>query len=83
MFLVLQIPAFHVPGLTDSGFSCPWFPRPSFPRFPVPCFTDSPWFGNMFGTLEGVITPLFDANLVNVKKPNITGINAIKLVISC
>ena len=22
MFLVLQIPAFHVPGFTDSGFSC-------------------------------------------------------------
>ena len=27
MFLVLQIPAFHVPGFTDSGFSCSWFYR--------------------------------------------------------
>ena len=70
MFLVLQIPAFHVPGFTDSGFSCSWFYRfrlfmflvlqiPAFhvpvflvprsvprsvPRFPVPCFTDSPMF---------------------------------------
>ena len=68
MILVLQIPAFHVPGFTDSGFSCSWFYRfrlfmflvlqiPAFhvpgffaprsvprsvPRFPVPCFTDSP-----------------------------------------
>ena len=32
MFLVLQIPAFHVPGFL--------VPR-SVPRFPVPCFTDS------------------------------------------
>ncbi len=30
-------------------------------------------FGSMFGTLEGVITPLFDAKLVNTKKPYITG----------
>ena len=30
-------------------------------------------FGSMFGTLEGVITPLFDAKLFNVKKPYITG----------
>ena len=44
VFLVLQIPAFRVPGFTDSGFSCSWFSRSvprSFPRFPVPCFTDS------------------------------------------
>ena len=27
MFLVLQIPTFHVPGFTDSGFSCSWFYR--------------------------------------------------------
>ena len=27
MFLFLQIPAFHVPGFTDSGFSCSWFYR--------------------------------------------------------
>ena len=27
VFLVLQIPAFHVPGFTDSGFSCSWFYR--------------------------------------------------------
>ena len=30
MFLVLQIPAFHVTGFTDSGFSCSWFSRSSF-----------------------------------------------------
>ena len=36
MFLVLQIPAFHVPGfLVPRSVPC------SVPRFPVPCFTDS------------------------------------------
>ncbi len=53
-FRVLRIPAFLVPGFTDSGFSRSGFyrfwlflfrvfllPR-SVPRFPVPCFTDSP-----------------------------------------
>ena len=46
MFLVLQIPAFHVPGFTDSGFSCSWFYRfrlftflvLQIPAFHVPCF---------------------------------------------
>ena len=55
MFLVLQIPAFHIPGFTDSGFSCSWFYRfrlfmflvlqiPAFhvPGFLVP-FPDSPF----------------------------------------
>ena len=49
MFLVLQIPAFHVPGFTDSGFSCSWFYRfrlfmflvLQIPAFHVPGFTDS------------------------------------------
>jgi SNF family Na+-dependent transporter len=30
-------------------------------------------FGSMFGTLEGVVTPLFDSKIFNVKKPYITG----------
>ena len=46
MFLVLQIPAFHVPGFTDSGFSCSWFYRfrlfmflvLQIPAFHVPVF---------------------------------------------
>ena len=29
--------------------------------------------GSMFGTMEGVVTPLFDAKVINVKKPIITG----------
>ena len=49
MFLVSQIPAFHVPGFTDSGFSCSWFYRfrlfmflvLQIPAFHVPGFTDS------------------------------------------
>ena len=49
MFLVLQIPAFRVPGFTDSGFSCSWFYRfrlfvflvLQIPAFRVPGFTDS------------------------------------------
>ena len=49
MFLVLQIPAFHVPGFTDSGFSCSWFYKfrlfmflvLQIPAFHVPGFTDS------------------------------------------
>ena len=49
MFLILQIPAFHVPGFTDSGFSCSWFYRFRLfmflvlqtPAFHVPGFTDS------------------------------------------
>ena len=49
VFLVLQIPAFHVPGFTDSGFSCSWFYRfrlfvflvLQIPAFRVPGFTDS------------------------------------------
>ena len=49
MFLVLHIPAFHVPGFTDSGFSCSWFYRfrlfmflvLQIPAFHVPGFTDS------------------------------------------
>ena len=49
MFLVLQIPAFHVPGFTDSGFSCSLFYRfrlfmflvLQIPAFHVPGFTDS------------------------------------------
>ena len=39
MFLVLQIPAFHVSGFTDSGFSCSWFYR--FRLFMFLVFTDS------------------------------------------
>ncbi len=47
--LVLQIPAFHVPGFTDSGFSCSGFYRfrlfvfrvLQIPAFHVPGFTDS------------------------------------------
>ena len=30
--------------------------------------------GSMFGTMEGVVTPLFDAKIINVKKPYITGL---------
>ena len=49
MFLVLQIPAFHVPGFKDSGFSCSWFYRfrlfmflvLQIPAFHAPGFTDS------------------------------------------
>ena len=49
MFLALQIPAFHVPGFTDSGFSCSWFYRfrlfmllvLQIPVFHVPGFTNS------------------------------------------
>ena len=49
MFLVLQIPAFHVPGFKNSGFSCSWFYRfrlfmflvLQIPAFHVPGFTDS------------------------------------------
>ena len=49
MFLVLQIPAFHVPCFTDSGFSCSLFYRFRLfiflvlqnPAFHVPGFTDS------------------------------------------
>ena len=45
MFLVLQIPAFHVV-LQIPAFHVPVFLVPrslprSVPRFPVPCFTDS------------------------------------------
>ena len=36
-------------------------------------------FGSMFGTLEGVVTPLFDAKIVNIKKPYITGTQGSKL----
>ena len=49
MFRVLQIPAFCVPGFTDSGFSCSGFYRfrllvfrvLQIPAFRVPGFTDS------------------------------------------
>ena len=49
MFLVLQIPAFHVASFTDSGFSCSWFYKfrlfmflvLPIPAFHVPGFTDS------------------------------------------
>ena len=42
MFLVLQIPAFHVPGLQIPAFHVPGFLVPcSVSRFLVPCFTDS------------------------------------------
>ena len=49
MFLVLQIPGFHVPGFTDSGFSCSLFYRfqlfmflvLQIPAFHVPGFADS------------------------------------------
>ena len=49
MFLVLQIPAIHVPGFTDSGYSCSWFYRfrlfmflvLQIPAIHVPGFTDS------------------------------------------
>ena len=49
VFLVLQIPAFRVPGFTDSGFSCSWFYRfrlfvflvLQISAFRVPAFTDS------------------------------------------
>lgn len=30
-------------------------------------------FGSMFGTMEGLVTPLFDSKIFNVKKPYITG----------
>ena len=58
MFLVLQIPAFHVPCFTDSGFSCSLFYRfravfmflvLQIPRgFHVPCFTDSAFSCSLF-----------------------------------
>ena len=51
MFLVLQIPAFQIPGFTDSVFSCSWFYRfrlfmflvlqITASAFHVPGFTDS------------------------------------------
>ena len=49
LYFDLQIPAFHVPCFTDSGFSCSWFYRfrlfmfwvLQIPAFHVPCFTYS------------------------------------------
>ena len=58
--LVLQIPPFHVPGLTDSGFSCSWFYRfqlfmflvLQIPPFHVPGFTDSGFSCSWFDTFH-------------------------------
>ena len=62
MFLVLQIPAFHVPGFTDSGFSCSWFYRfrlfmflvLQIPAFHVPVFQG--------GGMRGAATAKFNRN---------------------
>ena len=68
MFLVLQIPAFHVP-----GFLVPC----SVPRFPVPCFTDSLCCIALF-VQDSVaqqnvrdITAEIDAAVKHLSKPNI------------
>ena len=67
VFLVLPIPAFHVPGFTDSGFSCSWFYRfrlfmflvLQIPAFHVPGFTDSGFSCSWFLQIPAFHVPGF------------------------
>ena len=67
VFLVLQIPAFHVPCFTDSGFLCSWFYRfrlfmfrvLQIPAFYVPGFTDSGFSCSWFLQIPAFHVPGF------------------------
>ena len=68
MFLVLQIPAFHVP-----GFLVPRSVPRSVPRFSVPCFTDSRLHSSQKLVRNEYFNQTTFTRLAEVYIPNIRG----------